>query len=154
MLRSFPFCIVDELNHSGMPELNIRHQRFVLLRANPIVVRLFCVALTQRIDECKLSHDPIFGVDGIFKRKRVRSIVVRIVDRMADPVPRVLIFAVIELHESSANLSFFFFAITCGGGPCVSNKRRMLGVNLAPNPDLFTLVFANKDFSCTNILHA
>jgi hypothetical protein len=66
-----------------MPELNIRHQRFVLLRANPIVVRLFCVALTQRIDECKLSHDPIFGVDGIFKRKRVRSIVVCIVDCMA-----------------------------------------------------------------------
>ena len=65
MLRSFPFRIVDELNHSGMPELNIRHQRFVLLRAKPIVVRLFCVALTQRIDECKLSHDPIFGVDGI-----------------------------------------------------------------------------------------
>ncbi len=122
MLCSFPFYIVDELNHSSMPELNIRHQRFVLLRANPIVVGLFGVALTQRIDECKLPHGPIFVFDGIFKRKRVRLIVVCIVDRMADPMPRVLIFAVIELHEPPANLSFFF-AITLGGGPCKSSSR-------------------------------
>ncbi len=91
-----------------------------MLCAKPVVVGLFGVALTQRIDECKLPHDPIFGVDCIFKRKRVRSIVVCIVDRMADPIPLVLIFTVIELHKSPANLSFFVFAITLGVGPCFS----------------------------------
>jgi hypothetical protein len=39
LLRSFPFCIVDELNHSGMPELNIRHQRFAGIEELRFVVR-------------------------------------------------------------------------------------------------------------------
>jgi hypothetical protein len=104
-----------------MPELYIRHQRLVLLLADPIVVGLFGVALTQCIDECKLPHNPIFGVDRIFKRKKVRSIVVCIVDRMADPIPCVLIRTVLELNEPPANLSFSFFTVTLSGGPCVPN---------------------------------
>jgi hypothetical protein len=101
-------CTVLRSSLLGRDRLDSLNQRLVLFRADPIVICMFCVAFTHCVDESKLPHDQVFGVDCIFKGKRVRSIVVCIVNSMSDPVPCISICTVFKLHEPPPNFTFFF----------------------------------------------